>query len=254
MSIAVDERGAGPRTVLLVHGLGSRGVDLAAVADGLAGFRCLLPDLRGHGHSPARPVAALADYAGDLVALARAQPEPVAVAGFSLGAWVALELWRAAPDTVSAIALVDPPLDRAPLERWAAAGPGGEAGARDRMLALYREHDPGRARALMAEHPLTRDLDGEALERNVAALLAADRDGMLSTLRLLRGWSPPARPAGSPARALVLHGTRSPVTPRPAVEALATRLGAEAATYDGGHAAHLSAPAEVAAALRRALA
>src|SRR5438093_4008416 len=62
--------GAGPSLVLL-HGIGSRGVSWWPVIDALsAHFRSIVPDLRGHGDSDKPSSGYLpTDYAADLAAL-----------------------------------------------------------------------------------------------------------------------------------------------------------------------------------------
>ncbi len=250
MPIASGQAQTGP-TALLIHGLGSRGSDLANVAQAL-GAGASTPDLRGHGDAPARPFSAIADFAADLEPAARAAA-PVLVAGFSFGAWVALALWRRAPESICAVALVDPPLDYEALIQWARAETRTTHGAMRRLGALYRTGDLGTAIALMGEHPLTRDLDEAATERNARALLAADPATLQAALRLAIPDPSAARPAGDRTPVLVLHGRRSLVCPAAAAADLARALGGAAAEYDGGHCAHLEAPSEVGAALRALL-
>lgn len=109
----VDSPRAQP--ALLLHGLGVSGQVWTAFGRRLAPeWQSIAPDLRGHGqsdHPPGgyRPL----DYARDLVGLVDALDlAPVPVIGHSLGALVALALGELRPDHVSALVLVDPPLDR----------------------------------------------------------------------------------------------------------------------------------------------
>jgi pimeloyl-ACP methyl ester carboxylesterase len=244
--------GGGGR-VLLLHGLGSRGGDLAGVAEALGGWRALAPDLIGHGGRAGGRIEALADYAGDVAGLAEADG-PLAVAGFSLGAWVALELWRSAPAAVSRVVLVDPPATTRPLQRWARAGGADEDTVRRRLIGLYEEEDPARVVEQMRDHPATRDLDEDGLRRNAHALLMADRATLFASLGALQRWRMPRRPPGSRAPLVVLRGTRSALCPRLSARILAVRLGGSVARFRGGHSAHLSAPQEVGRALSQALA
>lgn len=254
VTLSVAAAGQGPRTALLLHGLGSRGADLDAVAGALgAEWRVLLPDLRGHGDSPARPAPeALEDIVADVDALAVTE-RPELIAGFSFGARIALALWSRPPEgRPAAVALVDPMLRWGPLLAWASQGGAGEEEMRRRLMALYDAPTVPAAEALMREHPLTRDLDDAGRERNARALLAADR----ATLRRISDWPlpPPDRtPPPAPASAgplLVLHGSGSPVCPADRATALAGALGGRAQAYDGGHCAQFEAPVEIAAALR----
>ncbi len=250
MPIPSGQPQTGP-TALLIHGLGSRGSDLANVARAL-GVSTSTPDLRGHGDAPPRPFTAIADFAADLEPAARAAA-PVLVAGFSFGAWVALALWRRAPEAVCGVALVDPPLEHDALIEWARADTRTRRGAIRKLGALYRTGDLGTAIALMGEHPLTRDLDEAAAERNARALLAADPATLQAALRLAIPDPAAARPADDRTPVLVLHGRRSLVCPAAAAADLARSLGGAAAEYDGGHCAHLETPDAVAAALHALL-
>jgi pimeloyl-ACP methyl ester carboxylesterase len=66
------------------------------------------PDLRGHAKSPLPPgPCAIEDYARDLLAVMDAEGAPrFAVAGHSMGGYIAFALLRLAPERISALALV----------------------------------------------------------------------------------------------------------------------------------------------------
>jgi pimeloyl-ACP methyl ester carboxylesterase len=101
--------GEGDRKVLLLHGFLGSGRNLTTVAKRLAeadaGLRVIVPDLRGHGASPALPAGAdLGTLAADVLELADGRASYV---GHSLGGRVALQAALAAPDTISDIALLD---------------------------------------------------------------------------------------------------------------------------------------------------
>lgn len=115
--LAVAEYPAAGPPVVLLHGIGSRGVSWWPVIDGLTPFFHLyVLDLRGHGAS-AKPDAGydLADYAADLAAaldeLALARPRLI---GHSLGALVSLTWAALYPDRAAALVLEDPPLRTLP--------------------------------------------------------------------------------------------------------------------------------------------
>jgi 3-oxoadipate enol-lactonase len=87
----------------------------------LAGIRAIVPDLRGHGLSelgpappagafakvPDAPVLTVAQLAADVLALlGELRISKAVFAGCSIGGYVLLELWRAAPQCVSGLALV----------------------------------------------------------------------------------------------------------------------------------------------------
>jgi pimeloyl-ACP methyl ester carboxylesterase len=98
----------------LLHGLGASGAVWQAFARRLnPPWRCIAPDLRGHGESekPASGYEA-AEYASDVAALiASLGTEPLPVVGHSLGALVTIALAAHHQDRISAAVLVDPPLD-----------------------------------------------------------------------------------------------------------------------------------------------
>ncbi|MDQ3702944.1 MAG: alpha/beta hydrolase [Chloroflexota bacterium] len=108
--------GAG-KPLLLLHGLGVSGAIWQAFARRLAPpWAPIAVDLRGHGgseHAAGGPGAYRpADYAADLVAVMDAlQIARAPVVGHSLGALVGLALAINNPGRVSALVLLDPPLD-----------------------------------------------------------------------------------------------------------------------------------------------
>jgi 3-oxoadipate enol-lactonase len=87
----------------------------------LGGVRAIVPDLRGHGASelgeglpagafarvPDAPVLTMQQYAADLLVLMdHLDLQRAAIAGCSIGGYIALELWRLAPQRFSALAFV----------------------------------------------------------------------------------------------------------------------------------------------------
>lgn len=90
-------RMTGPETgapLVLLHGFLGHGGDWAPVAEMMAGkgFRCLMPDLPGHGKTPLDPVM---DWSGLIAALDAAclsvAPPPWRIAGYSMGGRIALQ-------------------------------------------------------------------------------------------------------------------------------------------------------------------
>ncbi len=106
--------GAASQPVLLLHGFLGSGRNLASVARKLTQvrpeLRVIVPDLTGHGGSPALPPGAdLETLASDLLQLGRALslPEPWLVIGHSQGGRAALEALRLAPERISQVVLLD---------------------------------------------------------------------------------------------------------------------------------------------------
>lgn len=109
-----DTRGTGPELTLLVHGFLGSGRNLATLGRQLVEAQpqrtVVLPDLRGHGQSPALgDSATLSTLAEDLLALADklAPAQRVHIVGHSLGGRVALTAWHMAPHRVHRCTLLD---------------------------------------------------------------------------------------------------------------------------------------------------
>lgn len=115
VSLRVRHGGSGP-AVLLVHGHPRTGSTWHAVAPALveAGFRVVVPDMRGYGRSDKAPV--LPDHsqqskravAGDLaVLMAKLGEERYAVVGHDRGCYVAMRLALDYPEAVARVVLAD---------------------------------------------------------------------------------------------------------------------------------------------------
>jgi len=104
------DAGAGPSAVLLLHafplhsGMWSRQVEALSKR-----HRVIAPDYRGLGRGGVPPQAStMALLAEDVRALlAHLRVERVAVAGLSMGGYLAFEVWRQAPGLVRGLALCD---------------------------------------------------------------------------------------------------------------------------------------------------
>jgi pimeloyl-ACP methyl ester carboxylesterase len=101
--------GAG-QPILFVHGFPLCGEMWLETARRLGdGWRSIIPDLRGHGHSDATPAVTITQFADDLVAVLDAvgEPHPVVLVGLSMGGVIAFEFFRRHRDRLRALVLAD---------------------------------------------------------------------------------------------------------------------------------------------------
>jgi lipase len=105
--------GSGSKPALALHGITGNGMSWASVGAALPGDWTLVAvDLRGRGQSrDLPPSTGLRDHVADLLPVAEElvaeHGEPVALAGHSMGAFVAVHLAHARPDLFSRVVLVD---------------------------------------------------------------------------------------------------------------------------------------------------
>ena len=96
--------------VLLIHGFPLSGEMWRSTSVALSDrWRCIVPDLRGHGRSEASAGASMARYADDLAAMLDKLREwrPVVVVGLSMGGYIAFEFYRRHRARVRAMVLCD---------------------------------------------------------------------------------------------------------------------------------------------------
>ncbi len=110
--LAQTTRGEGPRATVLLHGFLGSGRNLASLArrwaERDASRRFVLPDLLGHGTSPALPAGADLDaLAEPVVELLGELAAPVDLIGHSLGGRVALRTRARAPHAVASVTILD---------------------------------------------------------------------------------------------------------------------------------------------------
>ena len=227
--------------VLLIHGLGWDGSLFDRTAtQALAGYRTIVPDLRGHGESTCPPGAfKIGDLAIDMAAVLDALAvERCVVLGFSLGCAVALELARAEPKRVTGLALVAGGSPSTPagnaavdamLERATADGP--EAFAREQAQMIWRAEwalaNPGAVHAFIESRSA---MDQDALHRTFRASRGWNRDRAVAAARLM------------PSR--VIAADDDPFMSVDAARALAAELAAPSPTILGpsGHMLPLELP------------
>jgi 2-succinyl-6-hydroxy-2,4-cyclohexadiene-1-carboxylate synthase len=237
------------RTVVLLHGFTHTGRSWDPVVARLGErYRALAPDIRGHGAAgEARPVGP-AECAADVAAMA---PETFVLAGYSMGARVALHVALSRPERVVSIVLVSgTPGIADPVEREARA-------AEDEKLAAEIEEGTIEAFAeRWARNPLFKGQPAD-----VAAAAHADRlrngpAGLAAALRGLgQGACEPlwARLGELRMPVALVAGERDARYRKLAERMAAAIPGAEVIVVPAtGHAVHLEAPAIVAEAIVQA--
>ncbi|MGU3582238.1 alpha/beta fold hydrolase [Rhodococcus sp. C26F] len=117
--VFVRESGAGPRTVVLLHGFSDHGGTWCKVAPAIAErHRVLTVDLPGFGRSAQHWETPVLDHYVDVLAdLVDDVPEPVSLVGNSLGAVTALVFASVHPSRVDRVVLADMP-GLAGIPRW----------------------------------------------------------------------------------------------------------------------------------------
>jgi len=244
--------GSGP-PLLLINGYAATGADwdpafLAALAES---FEVICPDNRGVGGSE-RGVERLTieAMAADVEALLDdLEIERCAVAGWSMGGFVAQRLALRAPARVSSLALL-------------ATDPGGPDAARATAVAWSRLTDhSGTAReqasrliSLLFPPPLAAQIDAEFGELVAQARAALDPEVLRAQEEAMDAWHRDgAGPkVGETPPTLILHGDRDEVIPVANAEILAADWsGARVEVLPGcGHALMAQEPQRVAAAVR----
>ena len=112
LTLAYAVVGDGPQPILFVHGATATGeFEWANLAAALGpGYRCILPDLRGHGRSEFRPTATTGTRVrADLrYLIEHADMGRPHIVGFSYGAEIALTLELDNPGTARSLVLISP--------------------------------------------------------------------------------------------------------------------------------------------------
>lgn len=203
--------------------------------------RCIAPDLRGFGETPARAPYSMDRYADDVAALLDVLGiERAGIAGMSMGGYVALAFWRRHRERVRALLLTD--------TRAGADTPAGREG-RHAVIALARE----RGSVAVAEK-LIQTLVGETTKRQRPEIVAALRtmlerasvEGIVGASEAML-----ARPDSTPTLAtidvptLIVVGDEDVLTPPAEAEALRRGIaGSRLEVIAGaGHASNFERPA-----------
>ena len=120
---------AGP-VMVLVHGMRDHALSMQVVAEAFPGWRCILPDLRGHGDSDNPGSYSILKFLADLEALVRHfSLEDFVLVGHSLGGHISVRYAALYPERIRALVLIDgmgpprgPEVQHPPdMERWRGA-------------------------------------------------------------------------------------------------------------------------------------
>ncbi|MCE9671865.1 alpha/beta hydrolase [Myxococcus stipitatus] len=237
-SLHYEEGGQGI-PVLLLHGLGSCGVDWELVAPRLSrGWRVIAPDARGHGKSGRPPGAyGVPLFARDIAALCDAlKLGAVHVVGLSMGGMMGFQLAVDRPDLVRSLVIVNsgPELVARTLRR--------KFDFATRLL-LLRLLGPKALANVLAPRLFPKPEQEGLRRRAIATFGANDPDAYLRATRGLLGWSVMPRLKDITCPVLVLHSERD-YTPRSAKQAYVDLLPSARLQVleDSGHAAPLDQP------------
>jgi 3-oxoadipate enol-lactonase len=224
--------------LLLIHGLGSSGIDWDAQTAALAvDYQVIAPDLRGHGRSP-RPAGpwSMRDFADDLLALLdRLGIESAHVMGLSLGGGIAFQLAVQAPQRVRSLVIVNSGPELLPRTL-------GERLAIWKRYAIIHLLGMRRMGAALAPRLFPRDAD---LQRSFVERFASnDKRAYLAALRAFVGWSVMRQLGTIPCPTLVVAADQD-YTPVAAKQAYVALLPAAqlAVIADSRHALPMENPA-----------
>jgi 2-succinyl-6-hydroxy-2,4-cyclohexadiene-1-carboxylate synthase len=235
-------------SIVLLHGFSHTGASWGPVIDGLGErYRALAPDIRGHGAAAgARPIG----FQECVADVAAAAPERFALAGYSMGARLALHVALAHGERVERLVLVGATAGIAdPVEREARR-------AEDEELAAWIEAVGIEAFAdRWARHPLFKGQPREVAEAARADRLRNDPAGLAAALRGIGAgameplWS---RLGELRMAVTLIVGERDSRYRKIGERMAAAILDADLLVVPtAGHAVHLEAPALVAAAIER---
>lgn len=237
----VEIAGAEP-ALLLVHGFTDTGRSFSLLAPHLAGRRLVIPDLRGHGGTPAGKGCRIADFASDIAGLiSRLRLDRPVVVGHSLGAMVAIALAARHNGLIGGLVLLAGTL-KPDLEQDHPLVMGVQAlrdpiSPADPFYAWWHACRPGVPQAFLAG--LAKDASAMPASRWRAILKEIRRADLSGAARAVR------------ARTLIIAGARDPLFGEAHQQALSHSLvGASLVHAEAcGHNPHWEDPAFVADAI-----
>jgi 3-oxoadipate enol-lactonase len=245
LKLQVESSGEGP-PLLLLHGLGSSGVEWEHVAPALARrHRVIVPDVRGHGRSEKPPGPySVPMFAQDVAAMLDGQGVKGAhVAGLSMGGMIAFQLALDRPDLVRSLTIINSGPALVPKtfqQRWALL---------TRVLILRWLGPRAWARVLASR--LFPKPEQEALRRQTVDRFGGNpKAPYLAATRALIGWSVLDRVKEIACPVLVVGSDRDYSTTEVKRAYMALLRDARLVEVrDSGHAATTDQPGQVLAAM-----
>lgn len=227
--------------VLFIHGFPLSGEMWRGASEALSDrWRCIVPDLRGHGRSGASAGATMARYADDLAALLDMLKElrPVVVVGLSMGGYIAFEFYRRHRVRVRAMVLCD--------TRAEADAPDGAA-KREAMAQDVLKNGSRAAADAMIDKLFATGTSPQLRQHWLDAMSRNPPVGVAAAARALA-----TRPDSTPTLAtidcptLLVVGREDAITPLAAMEAMASAIeGARPEIIEGaGHMPPVEQPGE----------
>jgi pimeloyl-ACP methyl ester carboxylesterase len=250
-NLSYQERGAGARTVVLLHGfpLDARMWDaqIAALGDG-GGNRVIAPDLRGFGRSKSDTPFTIESLADDIHALLTGIGAlPVVVVGLSMGGYAALAYAKKYPADLRGLVLVDTKAEADTEE--------GKAG-RQKMIDLARREGSKAVAEQMLPKMLAKDAveqrpqQAQALRGIMEACPPKTIEHALAAMRDRPDRS--AELASIKVPTLIIVGESDAITPPPVAESMAKKIpGSQLIVIRGaGHMSPMEQPEQVNRALK----
>lgn len=183
--------------LLLLHGGGVAGWMWRPLLERLGGASAIVPDLPGHGRSRGEQYPGHGPVVQRLAALLEPLGAPAVVAGFSLGAQLAVQLAAERPELVRAVAVVSAQAKPLPFERA--------------TLALLRVSAPlARQRWFARLQARELRIPAELLPEYLEESAAVDADNLAAIVGANLRFTVPAGWGSFPGTALLLAGTREP--------------------------------------------